>query len=96
MTYIIAFELLQQSPRDISLLLTICTNTLQPERNIMRASFFMLILAVLLSSSLAMPYEDRDEQKSPNIGILQHLVHQYKNGKKLCKFVVEWIGLRFS
>ena len=30
----------------------------------MRASLFMLILSVLLSSTLAMPYEDNDEQKN--------------------------------
>ena len=45
----------------------------------MKASLFILILAVLLSSTLAMPYEDRDEQKRPNNGILQHLAHQYSD-----------------
>ena len=45
----------------------------------MRASLFMLILAVLLSSILAMPYEDRDEQKSPNNGILHYLLHRFTN-----------------
>ena len=45
----------------------------------MRASLFMLILAVLLSSTLAMPYEDRDEQKSPNNGILHYLLHRFTN-----------------
>ena len=54
----------------------------------MRASLFMLIFAVLLSSTLAMPYEDRDEQKSPNNGILQHLLHQYKKGIMNNKYLV--------
>ena len=46
-------------------------------KNIMRALLFMLILAVLLSSTLAMPYEGRNERKTPNNGILHYLAYIY-------------------
>ena len=46
----------------------------------MRSSLFVLILAVLFSSTLAMPDEDRDEQKSPKKGILHHLLRRFVNG----------------
>ena len=54
----------------------------------MRALLFMLILVVLLSLILAMPYEDRNEQKTANNGILRHLLHLFGNSMMyICPFL---------
>ena len=48
----------------------------------MRASCVLLILAVLLSSTLAKPmaYVDRDRQSGTNNDYLQYLLHRHVNG----------------
>ena len=48
----------------------------------MRASYAVLILAVLLSSTLAKPmaYVDRDGQNGINNDYLQYLLHWHGNG----------------
>ena len=57
----------------------------------MRASLFILLLATLLSSTLAMPYEDNDEQKSPNNGLLRNLL-LFRNGI-IIKIIMIMLGL---
>ena len=46
----------------------------------MKASLFVLLLAVILFSTVATPYEDRDEQKSPNNGLLRYLLLPSRDG----------------